>query len=569
MQLHSAFLGGWVQPADVFVQFYAGEPNAFWLDGEFAPVDRFSILGAGVEAQSSTQDELARYHFDNQEYLPFKWRPGLVGIVTYEGEPGFISADRAIVFDHERQGLYFVGLFESPAEFEFWHHGALLRLGLSGGQVATYLHSADDSALKANSVLRHSPESYIALIEKAQQHIAAGDIYQLCLTNQISIETEVDPLSVFLKLRQTNPAPYSALVRIGALTLVSSSPEQFLQVSQDGQISTKPIKGTRPRGLDPKQDEAIANGLQMDAKERAENLMIVDLMRNDIGKVSQVGSVAVPKLLPELVTDFVWSRIELGRDGRTVQTYRHVLGSLARAWPLRYAHDLTREEVRVWLRGTGWTASTQNKAVGHVRGMFQWAISQKHAGSDPCEGMERLTVTTEEVEGLTLDECERLLRTALEVPRFMPYLVLGLFRGMRRSELERLRWEELNLDEGTVIAAAAKVKTRQRRVIEITPQIRAWIAAAGWTKERMQTGPVAPSNLKEKWPEFWKKAGLTRWPHNALRHTFASMHYAMFGDQAALQMILGQRSAEVLHTNYRALKTRAEAERFWGLMPLE
>ena len=67
-------------------------------------------------------------------------------------------------------------------------------------------------------------------------------------------------------------------------------------MSQDGQISTKPIKGTRPRGLDPKQDEAIANGLQMDAKERAENLMIVDLMRNDIGKVSQVGSVAVPKL---------------------------------------------------------------------------------------------------------------------------------------------------------------------------------------------------------------------------------------------------------------------------------
>ena len=277
--------------------------------------------------------------------------------------------------------------------------------------------------------------------------------------------------------------------------------------------------------------------------------------------------VAVPKLLPDLVTDFVWSRIELGRDGRTVQTYRHVLGSLARAWPLRFAHDLTREEVRVWLRGTGWTASTQNKAVGHVRGMFQWAVSQKHAGHDPCEGMEKLTVMTEEVEGLSIDECKRLLATALEVPRFMPYLVLGLFRGMRRAELERLRWEEFNLEEGTVIAAAAKVKTRQRRVIEISPQMRAWIAAAGWTRETMKTGPVAPSNLKEKWPDFWQKAGLKRWPHNALRHTFASMHYALHGDQAALQMILGQRSAEVLHTNYRALKTRAEAEKFWALLP--
>jgi integrase len=274
-----------------------------------------------------------------------------------------------------------------------------------------------------------------------------------------------------------------------------------------------------------------------------------------------------PKLMPALVEDFIWSRIELGRDVRTIQTYRHVLRALARAFPLRHAHEMTREDLKAWRRSQGWSPATQNKAMGHVRGLFKWAIAEKHAGLDPCEGLEEVTVSPAEVEVLSLRSCEALLMTGLKVPRFMPFLVLGLFRGMRRSELERLRWEEINLESGSVIASAAKVKTRRRRVMELTPQMRAWISAAGWTEEMMQTGPVAPSNLKVLWPKFWRQAGLPRWPHNGLRHTFASMHYAMHQDEAALQAILGQRSADVLHTNYRALKTRGEAERFFALMP--
>ena len=297
MPLFSAFLGGWVQPADVFVQFYASEDYSFWLDGEFSSSDRFSILGAGLPAPQgqSPGHTLARYADDANQELPFRWRPGLVGFLSYEGVPNFILADRAVVFDHEAQGLYFIGHFESSEEFDFWHHAALLRLGLSGGQVATYLHDPKPERL-APARLRHSADEYVAKIRQAQQHIAAGDIYQLCLTNQISIETDVEPLAIFLSLRDSNPAPYSAFVRFGSQVLVSSSPEQFLQVHADGQISTKPIKGTRPRGLDEISDARIAKDLQADLKERAENLMIVDLMRNDIGKVAAVGSVEVSKL---------------------------------------------------------------------------------------------------------------------------------------------------------------------------------------------------------------------------------------------------------------------------------
>jgi aminodeoxychorismate synthase component I len=134
------------------------------------------------------------------------------------------------------------------------------------------------------------------MITRAQQHIAAGDVYQICLTNRIDISHAADPLYVYLQLREANPAPYAAFIRVGVSTLVCSSPEQLIQVSPSGLVSTKPIKGTRPRGADAAEDEALASELQSNEKERAENLMIVDLMRNDIGRVAQADSVRVTKL---------------------------------------------------------------------------------------------------------------------------------------------------------------------------------------------------------------------------------------------------------------------------------
>jgi integrase len=278
-------------------------------------------------------------------------------------------------------------------------------------------------------------------------------------------------------------------------------------------------------------------------------------------------AVTRPVKVPELVTAFIWSRKELKRGKRTIETYEHVLGGLSVAFPLRLAHKLTRDEVRAWLRSKGWSGGTQNKALGHVRGLFRWAMAERHAAACPCEGLEDVTVDREEIEDLTLRECEMLLNYALKVPRYMVFLCLGLFRGMRRSELERLRFEEMDWQSGTVIAAAKKVKTRARRVVEIPEIARAWILAAGWTPEMMRQGKVAPANHKTLWPRFWRGAGLGRWPHNGLRHTFASMHYAMHEDETALRSILGQSSEDVLHSNYRALKTRRAAEEFWALRP--
>jgi aminodeoxychorismate synthase component I len=144
--------------------------------------------------------------------------------------------------------------------------------------------------------VRHDDAKYLQLINSAQTHIAAGDVYQLCLTNQISLEVAGNALATFLQLREVNPAPYSNYLRIAGQEIICCSPEQFLKVSSSGEISSKPIKGTRPRNSDVQIDAAIAQELMNNQKERAENLMIVDLMRNDFGRVAQVDSVSVPKL---------------------------------------------------------------------------------------------------------------------------------------------------------------------------------------------------------------------------------------------------------------------------------
>jgi aminodeoxychorismate synthase component I len=167
---------------------------------------------------------------------------------------------------------------------------------LIGGGLAAYRLKNAAGAKASVAKLRHDGTSYLGMIQKAQEHIAAGDVYQICLTNQIEIEHNLDPLSVFLNLREANPAPYAAYLKMGNRTVVSSSPEQFIQVSPQGQISTKPIKGTRRRDANPELDLANARELRENEKERAENLMIVDLMRNDIGKVALADSVKVPKL---------------------------------------------------------------------------------------------------------------------------------------------------------------------------------------------------------------------------------------------------------------------------------
>lgn len=284
---------------------YQGERNVFWFDRETHPTNRFSVIGATSDPISFDSSdvfagidaELAKITSQDDASLAFDWRPGLVGYIDYEAEsPRFAFADRAVVFDHDRRETIFVGLFNDEADFVRWHHAALLRLSLIGGQYGKFRHEHRDDTQVGETRLRHSSADYLALIERAQEHIRRGDVYQICLTNEISAETRIDSLEAFLRLREANPAPYSNFLRFGEEAVVSASPEQFLHISAHRQISSKPIKGTRPRSKDTAEDAALSEELRNNVKERAENLMIVDLMRNDFSAVAEADSVAVTKL---------------------------------------------------------------------------------------------------------------------------------------------------------------------------------------------------------------------------------------------------------------------------------
>jgi para-aminobenzoate synthetase len=301
MPIFVSDLKGWVHPADVFIALHSTDENAFWLDRESHLTERFSVIGASAqvfENASQSFDFMKTQLFSDQSYelsLPFEFRPGLVGFVSYEGESKFLHVDRALVFDHDSKVMHFIGEFDEQKDFDTWYHAALLRLALCGGEQAAYkMTNKPLDALRAS--VRHSDEEYLQLIARAQEHIAAGDVYQLCLTNQIELEVEGDALLTFLQLRESNPAPFAAFLKIGGKSVVCCSPEQFLKVDADRKVSSKPIKGTRRRDPDPAVDATLADELRNDEKERAENLMIVDLMRNDIGRVAEVDTVTVSKL---------------------------------------------------------------------------------------------------------------------------------------------------------------------------------------------------------------------------------------------------------------------------------
>jgi para-aminobenzoate synthetase len=162
---------------------------------------------------------------------------------------------------------------------------------------------------------------YLADIERSQAELAAGESYEVCLTDQISTDASPDPFALYRRLRRSNPSPFAAFLRFGDTAIVSSSPERFLSVARDGAVQARPIKGTISRAEDPAEDAARRAELAGDEKTRAEHLMIVDLLRNDLGRVSEIDSVRVPDLMVvepyatvHQVVSTVTGQLEAGRS---------------------------------------------------------------------------------------------------------------------------------------------------------------------------------------------------------------------------------------------------------------
>ncbi|MCX7109343.1 MAG: aminodeoxychorismate synthase component I [Proteobacteria bacterium] len=198
--------------------------------------------------------------------------------------------DWAVVVDHLERRTWLVGLGRDPATLVRWPH---LCHGFSQIPIINWPHEGFRVLEETQSNMDRA--LYSEAFHRIQRYIHEGDCYQVNLAQRFSARCQGSPWTAYETLRHINPAPFSAFLNFPTVQILSSSPERFLKVT-GGLVETKPIKGTRPRSPNPEEDMYSLQALQESLKDRAENLMIVDLLRNDIGKNCQPGSVHVPRL---------------------------------------------------------------------------------------------------------------------------------------------------------------------------------------------------------------------------------------------------------------------------------
>jgi para-aminobenzoate synthetase len=317
-------------PERAFVHLYGRSHSAFWLDSAGGEHGRFSFMGdsRGPRAALATYDLEAgevrvergdRVEVRNESIfdflaselerlrplfteLPFGFDCGFAGYLGYElkaecdgtaahraktPDAAFVLADRLIAFDHQERHAYLLSLGGADPWIEETERRLAALPALSAPRV------------KAPQPLipRRSRRRYREDIEACKRYLTAGHSYEICLTDTLETETEADALEVYRSLRRVNPAPFASYLRFGDLAVLSSSPERFLSVDRAGKVEARPIKGTNPRGAAPAEDARLAADLRDSEKTRAENVTIVDLMRNDLGRVCELGSVGVPDLM--------------------------------------------------------------------------------------------------------------------------------------------------------------------------------------------------------------------------------------------------------------------------------
>src|SRR3984885_11433763 len=287
-----------VAPGTLFRGLFSRERYAFWLDSSMtSEASRFSFMGAGDEIlQSNALSELERVlrGIDVQAPpLPFHFTGGYVVYFVYPSKKHrspfpaayLLRVDRFLAIDHAKNTVWIVSCGEPDQETE--------------KRIAA-LKDCSPPSLPSKPVeftLATERDEYLRLIAECRSRIAAGESYEICLTNQLRIRADVSPLAYYENLRQLNPAPHSAFLHLDDIDVACSSPERFLRIDTEGNVESRPIKGTIRRGVTPQEDAALRASLATSEKNRAENLMIVDLARNDLGRVCLPGSVHVPQMM--------------------------------------------------------------------------------------------------------------------------------------------------------------------------------------------------------------------------------------------------------------------------------
>lgn len=280
------------------------EPHGFWLDSALVDgnlavssawgSDPFLVMTSRASAiQLWTRGGTQRFDGKPFEVLrtllsenQHRASGGAVGYLAYELKR-FIEDVPETAVDDLRLPECYLAFYEHIRVFD----AVPLGVGLDHAHGGSPL---DDEGVAESNFTR---EAYERGIQKALNYIKAGDIYQVNLSQRFQTPLDGDPFDAYLRLRSANPAPFGSYLGMPEAKVLSASPERFLSVDpRTRRVVTRPIKGTRPRGRTPDEDEALARELLRSEKDRAENVMIVDLERNDLGRVAEIGSVRVTEL---------------------------------------------------------------------------------------------------------------------------------------------------------------------------------------------------------------------------------------------------------------------------------
>lgn len=273
-------------PEVLFRDLFSQEPYAFWLDSSLT----FSYMGA---ADDVYKGELEQFEMPD---FPFPFTGGYVGYFGYEWgsrhkhqspypDSILLRIEQFLAIDHAGNTLYLLG-------GEPW-------LDDMERRIAAITPRAAERWNRPAPIARYniSRPDYLRKIGECLSLIRAGESYELCLTNKVCLDTEIPALTYYETLRRTNPAPYSAFLQMGDIQVASTSPECFLRIDRERRAESRPIKGTMRRGRDAEEDARLRDLLASDRRYRAENLMIVDLVRHDLSRFCEVGSVHVPRLM--------------------------------------------------------------------------------------------------------------------------------------------------------------------------------------------------------------------------------------------------------------------------------
>jgi anthranilate synthase component 1 len=214
-------------------------------------------------------------------------------------DAGFMLFDTVLAFDHVQHRILIIAnaRITPDDDLQSLYQFACAKIQFLERELERSLshgHPPGGPALDLQS--NYTQEGFEAHVRKAKEHIAAGDIYQVVLSQRFEADVAADPFTVYRALRHVNPSPYMYFIRMGGVSVAGSSPEMLVRV-EGSRVETHPIAGTRPRGKSAEEDLRLAEELKRNEKEKAEHVMLVDLGRNDIGRVSKYGSVRVPQFM--------------------------------------------------------------------------------------------------------------------------------------------------------------------------------------------------------------------------------------------------------------------------------